>query len=87
MYKIGYPLWRVVAKIGIPLRLRVNIVKDNEAGVYVATSKDLHGLICEAATMDELMTEMNYAISDLLSLELNGKPSAIPVAEFRFAAG
>ncbi len=84
MYKIGYPLWKLAAKIGIPLRLRVNIVKDNEAGVYVATSKDLHGLICEAATMDELMKEVNYSIGDLLSLELDGKPSTIPVADFRF---
>jgi YgiT-type zinc finger domain-containing protein len=39
---------------------------DAEAGVWVATSDDVHGLATEAATVDELETKLKEAILELL---------------------
>lgn len=66
-----------MARIGAPVRLRVNINFDEDAQVYWAQSPDLDGLIVEAKTLDELKSEALSAASALLELELHGKyPSA-----------
>ena len=75
MYKIGYPLWRLAARLGIPLRLRVDVAYDAQAKVFVATSADLRGLVCEAQTIDELVKQVNFASAALLNLELQGHPN------------
>ena len=43
---------------------------DPEAGVYVATSDDVPGLVAEAATPNALQDKLNVLILELL--ELNG---------------
>ena len=43
---------------------------DPEAGVYVATSDDVPGLVAEAATPSALQEKLNVLIPELL--ELNG---------------
>lgn len=83
MYKIGYPFWRLAARFGIPLRLRVNVAYDAEAKVFVATSSDLRGLVCGAQTIDELVKQVNFASADLLSLELQGAPNQAPITDLR----
>ena len=40
--------------MGVSLLIKVEIIHDNEANVYVATSPDLKGLVVEAETLDEL---------------------------------
>jgi hypothetical protein len=35
------------AKIGMPLLIKVEIIHDDEANVYIATSSDLTGLVVE----------------------------------------
>jgi Domain of unknown function (DUF1902) len=54
MYRVGLPGWKISAECGIQMRLRVNIIQDLEANVYVARSPDLDGLIVEAPTLDHL---------------------------------
>lgn len=49
---------------------------DNEAGVYVATTTDIHGLALEAPTLEELREKVLSVIPDLL--ELNGVQSDLP---------
>lgn len=68
MYRIGFPFWKQMARLGVPLKLRVNVILDDEAGVFVATSDDLRGLVCEAASMDDLVKEVSLATYELLSL-------------------
>ncbi|UGQ44790.1 DUF1902 domain-containing protein [Massilia endophytica] len=86
MYRIGYPFWKQAAHLGIPLKIRVNVVEDEDAGVYVATSTDLRGLVCEAKTMDELVKEVNAATATLLELHLSKVPATPPITDLRFRA-
>lgn len=72
--------------MGIPLKLRINVVRDEEAGVFVATSNDLRGLVCEAATMDELIKELQSSTHELLSMQLPTEPAAKPVTDLRLCA-
>jgi len=86
MYRIGFPLWKAFARLGAPLKLRVNVIRDEEAGVFVATSDDLRGLVAEAATLDELVVEVHAVIEDLLAEQLKAAPQSQPVTDLRFCA-
>lgn len=83
MYRIGFPFWRGAARMGIPLKLRIDVIHDDEAGVFVATSNDLRGLVCEAATMDELVKEVKDATYELLRLQLHSEPASKTVTDLR----
>jgi predicted RNase H-like HicB family nuclease len=76
MYRVGLPGWKLAAKWGVPVRLRVNITQDLEANVYVAVSPDLDGLIVEAHTLDALKDEALAAAAVLLELAIHSKPQA-----------
>jgi predicted RNase H-like HicB family nuclease len=73
-YRAGLPGWKLFARAGMPISLRVNVVKDDEADVYVGSSPDLRGLVVEAPTLEELRLEINGAASRLLALELHRPP-------------
>lgn len=55
MYRIGFPGWKIAARLGVRLLLRVEDVRDDVAGVFVATCPDLPGLVAEAKTANELI--------------------------------
>ena len=76
MYRVGLPGWKIAAKYGVPVSLRVNIMQDLEANVYVAQSPDLDGLIVEAHTLDELKDEALATAGVLLELALHTKTKA-----------
>ena len=76
MYRVGLPGWKIAAKYGVPVSLRVNIMQDLEANVYVAQSPDLEGLIVEAHTLDELKDEALAVAGVLLELALHTKTPA-----------
>ena len=73
MYRVGLPGWKLAAKLGVPVRLRVNITQDLEANVYIAESPDLDGLIVEGHTLDEIKDEALMAAGTLLEMELRTK--------------
>lgn len=73
MYRVGMPGWKLAAKMGVPVRLRVNITQDLEANVYVAESPDLDGLVVEGHTLDEIKSEALSAAAILLEMELRTK--------------
>lgn len=52
----------------------VTILWDDEAGVWIATSKDVPGLVLESGSFDALVERVRAAVPELL--ELNRKPSA-----------
>jgi predicted RNase H-like HicB family nuclease len=83
MYRVGYPFWKTVVRHGYTVMLRVEIKRDAEAGVYVASSPDLDGLVVEAASLDELRVEALAAADALLELALNVDRPPQSVADFR----
>ncbi|MFZ2449464.1 MAG: DUF1902 domain-containing protein [Methylovulum miyakonense] len=58
MYRLSWPCATFFAGIGLSLLIKVEIIHDDQANVYVATSPDLKGLVVEAETLDELARRM-----------------------------
>ena len=73
MYRVGFPFWRVAARLGVPVLFRVHVVRDDEAGVFIATSPDLRGLVVEAETKEEMFNEIYHCVDALMeeNLRLN----------------
>lgn len=71
-YRIGYIGWKIAARMGLPLTAVIDIHRDEEAGVFIATSPSIRGLVVEADTLDQLVKEVNFAAQDLIGHELNG---------------
>lgn len=74
-YRAGRPGWKLFARVGGTIIVQVQVMRDDEAGVYVARSRDLDGLVVEAATLDELRSEVIGAATSLLDLAMNGQPT------------
>lgn len=64
-YPLGFPGWRLVANFGLPISIGIDICKDDEAGVYFATSDQI-GLAVESESLDGLMKEIHLAVPVLL---------------------
>ncbi|MCR5136263.1 MAG: DUF1902 domain-containing protein [Oscillospiraceae bacterium] len=47
---------------------RIDFTWDDEAAVWVATSKDVPGLVLESGSFDALIERVRYAVPELLSL-------------------
>ncbi len=60
---------------------------DAEAGVWVAASEDVPGLIMEAASMDELMERLQIIIPELMELncQISGQDFPFRVISERIA--
>ena len=53
----------------------IDFVWDGEAAVWIATSKDIPGLVLESGSFDALLERVRYAAPELI--ELNGaKPDS-----------
>jgi predicted RNase H-like HicB family nuclease len=70
MYRLGWAFAEFFASMGIPLLIKVDVLFDIEANVYVATSCDLKGLIVEAETLDELEKEVKILLPEILALNV-----------------
>ena len=66
-WRLGWPGWRVFARLGVPIEIKIAICRDEEAKVYWATSHDI-GLGLESETLDGLMSEIHAAVPELLKL-------------------
>ena len=66
MYRIGLPFWKLTARLGVPMHLRVHVQRDQETQLFVATSLDLRALVVEASSMDELVAATQDAIDMLM---------------------
>jgi hypothetical protein len=47
-------------------KVRVNALWDEEAGVFVAQSEDVRGLVVEAESMSELISELKDLIPEMM---------------------
>ena len=80
MYRVGFPGWKWAARLGVPLLLRVEVMRDDEAQVFVATSPDLRGLVAEAPTLDALFRSVYDCTDMLLEESLKSPPKRRPLA-------
>lgn len=83
MYRVGFPGWKLAARFGVPLLVRVHVHLDKESKSFWADSPDLDGLIVSGRNLDELRSEVNLAAGELLGLEVHGK-KARAQTEMRF---
>lgn len=87
VYRVGFPFWKAVARAGKPVEFRVDVYRDNDAGVYLANSPDLRGLHVEADSLDELLQEVRGAADVLLELAISGpRGRAYPQLRYHDAA-
>ena len=47
---------------------RIDLIWDAEAAVWIATSKDVPGLVLESGSFDALIERVRYAVPELLEL-------------------
>lgn len=64
------------------MRYNIDLLWDQDAGVWVATSEDVPGLVLESGSFDALLERVRYAIPELL--ELNGHKA--PYYDLSFAS-
>ena len=74
-YPISYPFAKFFSVLGAKLVIRIDFIHDKEADVFVATSRDIQGLVIEAASYAELQSEIKEAIATLS--ELNNAKNTI----------
>lgn len=73
MYRVGFPGWKIAARFGVPVLVRVHVYFDSESQSYWATSPDLDGLAVAGANLDEIRSEVTSAASALLTLAVSGR--------------
>ena len=76
MFRVGWPGWKLAARLGLPVLVRVQVMLDKETGSYWAKSRDLDGLVVSGETLDELMSEAVAASQELLALQLSAPARA-----------
>jgi hypothetical protein len=57
----------------------VNLVWDNEAAVWIATSEDIQGLVLESGSIDALIERVRFAAPELLALNKNLSEKTISI--------
>lgn len=68
-YPMRYPFAKFFQHFGVTLIVRIDVIFDAEAKVYVATSKDISGLVLEAETFQSLESEVREAIINLAKFD------------------
>ena len=68
-YPVGLIGWRLFARLGAPLYVRVSVMYDKEAGVLVATCDDFlpkFGIAVESETWEGINKEVRIAIEEAM---------------------
>jgi len=74
MYPVGWPLWKWVARVGVPLRFDVAVHFDRESKTFWANSPDIDGLVVSGQDLQEVQREAVLAAEVLLELQLRRAP-------------
>ena len=64
MYAVGLPFWKLLARLGVPVAVRVDVLYDADADRFVGTSTGLPGLVCEAPSRTALSAEIAASLGD-----------------------
>ncbi len=70
MIRVGFPGWKLLARLGLPLRVQVAVHFDDESKTLWADSPDLPGLAVAGDTLQELLHEAEAAAQVLVALQL-----------------
>lgn len=46
----------------------INCLWDDDAGVWIASSKDVPGLVLESGSLDSLMERIRFALPEIINL-------------------
>lgn len=68
-YRVGLPGWKLVARLGLPLKALVDVMYDPEAQVYVATCDDFLpylGIATEGKTPEILKERLDGLFEEAL---------------------
>ena len=60
-YRVGFPGWKIAARLGLPLKIRVFVVYDEESKTLVAECNDFQpylGIVTEGETFEELQKKV-----------------------------
>lgn len=60
-YRVGFPGWKIAARLGLPLKIRVFVVYDEESKMLVAECNDFQpylGIVTEGETFVELQRKI-----------------------------
>ena len=60
-YRVGFPGWKIAARLGCPLRVKIFVVYDEESKMLVAECNDFQpylGIVTEGNTFEELQGEV-----------------------------
>lgn len=77
MYRVGYPAWKLLARMGVPVLVRVEVHFDDESQSYWADSPDLDGLVVSGLDLNELRSEVSAAAGVLLGLHLGSATARV----------
>lgn len=61
MVRVGFPGWKLLARLGLPVSLRVSVHFDDECKSFWTDSPDLRGLVVSGNTPEELAREVRAA--------------------------
>ena len=89
-YRVGWPLWKLAARLNFPLKAKVFITFDGDAGVIVAECSDFQpylGIVTEAPTKQELEKKLDCCFREAMNeaFKQNREQSVYP--SFAFAPG
>ena len=60
-YRVGFPGWKIAARFGLPLKIGVNVMYDEESKMLVTSSNDFLpylGIVTEGASFEELQKKI-----------------------------
>ena len=55
----------------------VNLVWDDDAAVWIATSEDIPGLVLESGSFDALLERVRFAAPELIALNRSDAPATL----------
>ncbi|NOR81203.1 MAG: DUF1902 domain-containing protein [Methyloprofundus sp.] len=74
-YPLRYPLSLLLARLGVTISIEINFIYDDEVKVFIATSKDIPGLVLETENFNDLKREVEEAIPNLFLLNRKTAPT------------
>lgn len=86
-YRVGWPAWKIAARIGIPMQAKATVTKDEETGILVAVCDDFLpylGIVTEAPTLPELEAKLQDCFFDGL-VEAFKSDKHIPIVSARLS--
>lgn len=86
MYRVGFPGWKIAARLGCPTYLRVIVYRDDESDSFWAKSPDLDGMVVAGQNLDEVFREVRLASEVLMDMAGATKKARTPEPEFRMRA-